>query len=166
VGLFSKSVNEKSYLDNVLRSMDETRRQTLCPQAMYGNVEKDTGLVGSALASIVSLLMIARYITEAHPTRAAEERYMRAEFILNEARKDAWALSDMFRFNMDDAIAIGQEEADKYLQWAGGDVTLWHERGHKGHKEFRQDAVLVVAPNAGQVAEDRMFWGIINQTER
>lgn len=164
MGLFSKKVNEKRYLDNVIRSMYETKK-LLSPHSMYGDREKDTGLIASTLASLVSLVMIARYIAAAHPTPGARARFAQTEWILEDAHKDAWALVDMFGLNMNDVVAIGQEESAKYLEWVGGDGTLWHERGHEGHKEFRREAVLFLHPVAEQVAEDRMFWGIVNQSD-
>ena len=164
MGLFNRKVNEKVYLNNLLNSMLETRR-LLSPQSMTGDRDKDTGMIGSVLATLVADLMIAKYIAQAHPTKAATDRYLRAEMVLDQARRDAWVLSEMFGVNMQQAIEIGREEADRYLQWAGGDGTMWHERGHPGHNVFRMEAVRSVDPTAEQAAEDRMFWGIVKRPD-
>ena len=123
--------------------------------------QKATELLGAALATVVALRIIAEYIYEADPTEFAERKVDEADRILVDAKLNAWALADIHGLNMDRVILSGQEDADKYLQHIGGDVTLWHEYQKPGYKEFRMNAVRSVNPQAEGDAVDAMFWSII-----
>ena len=160
VGLFNREVDEKAYLNNLLRNMTDNVSQ-LYPGNCPVDREKATGYVGSSLATIASLYVIAKFIDQAECSRLSAKRLSQAERLFLDARARAWSLSDMFGLNMNDVIEIGQTESARYLRWLGGEATFQHEWRKTGHREYRVAAVNKVDPSLAQVATDAAFELII-----
>jgi hypothetical protein len=133
----------------------------LYPGAMPEDRDKATGYVGSSLATIASLYVIAEFIDQAECSRFSAKRLRQAEKLLLDAKSRAWSLSRMFDLNMNDVIEIGQTESAQYLRWIGGEATFQHEWRHDGHREYRVTAVNKVDPSLAQVATDAAFELII-----
>lgn len=161
MGLFSKSVDQKAYLKNLLADMRRNASE-IRPGCLPTDRQKATELLGAFIATVVSLRVIAEYIFQADPTDYADKQLETADRILEDVRLKAWALADIYGLDMREVLASGREDSQRYLQWIGGDATFQHEWNMAGHKEFRIDAVLSVAPELEGEAIDAMFWGIIN----
>ena len=151
--------SEAKYLDNLLRCM-ESDRYALVSQCPSDRAAA-TGWIASSLADLVCKTLIAAIIRSYAASKSADKRFDRVLSVLEEGRRDAFALAGALGVDMQDVVKIGREESERYLEHIGGDVILQFEYGLDGYAAYRRRAVRTVIPGAESVATSAEFNDII-----